>query len=223
MMPQSQNWQPQYPSSPSSSQGRAPRGMSRNSSQPGFPYPFGQLPSNTHPYDPKSQHPIPGSYNRNQGFNPMTQSFVPGGNMPPALPTPHGPFPGSGSHPGSPQVLSSPLAYPAYQQPGPQPYGGYGMVRQGSSNSVGSYHGPQHQHMPMMHSQYSSPMAHPSNSHTLPPSLPPPPPPPMHMGQHPHSSSGRPVVQPSTNQMFGNLPTYGNPATLPQKPGGGMQ
>ncbi|KAH0558915.1 hypothetical protein GP486_004464 [Trichoglossum hirsutum] len=54
-------------------------------SQPQAQYPFGQLPNK--PFVPGSsftrqqhQHPIPGSYNR-QPFNPLTQSFVPGGSF----------------------------------------------------------------------------------------------------------------------------------------------
>lgn len=47
---------------------------------PTIPYPFGQLPNPdfTAGKGNKSQHPIPGSFNRQQ-FNPQSQTFVPGG------------------------------------------------------------------------------------------------------------------------------------------------
>ena len=53
-----------------------PRGPMAAGSQNTIPYAFGQLPSTANPADPKSQHPIPGSFNRH-AFNPKTQSFVP--------------------------------------------------------------------------------------------------------------------------------------------------
>merc|ERR1712000_148580 len=76
--PQQQTWQttPYTPGYQGSSGPPAAPGI--RTAQPGIPYAFGQLPANLNPNDPKSQHPIPGSYNRNSAFNPMTQSFVPG-------------------------------------------------------------------------------------------------------------------------------------------------
>lgn len=41
------------------------------------PYPYGQLPFNSNTQAGRSQHPLPGSYNR-QAFNPQTRAFVPG-------------------------------------------------------------------------------------------------------------------------------------------------
>lgn len=40
------------------------------------PYPYGQLPFNSSSPSGRSQHPLPGSYNR-QAFNPQTRAFVP--------------------------------------------------------------------------------------------------------------------------------------------------
>jgi hypothetical protein len=47
------------------------------------PYAYGQFPPNPYNGQPnRNQHPIPGSYNRQQ-FNPQSQAFIPGGrNMP---------------------------------------------------------------------------------------------------------------------------------------------
>lgn len=197
--PPQQQWQPQpaYPQVPSASpyQGRAPQPATQGTAGSlGIPYPFGQLPANANPHDPKSQHPIPGSYNRH-AFNPKTQSFVPGNGMmqvqPPMPPYNMG---------GSPQVGSPHLAYSGYSSPAPpQPYAGgpgYGMSRQGSNNSLPAYHPPQHlpQH------------------------------PPAHLPQAPPQMPNKPNIPPPTGpgQNFSHLPTYGNPATLPQKPPTGI-
>lgn len=196
---------------------RAPAPTS-GSAHGGIPYAYGQLPVNANPNDPKSQHPIPGSYNRNHAFNPKTQSFVPGGNGMPVVPPPQPPFTAPGSHHGSPQIGTPPhLAYGAYPPSVPQAYGGgYVMARQGSSNSMPGYHTVQHVPSPHMQQPQLPPM--PTMSHAPPPSQ-----------QHlPHNSPahipGRPPVPvpQGPGQIYTHLPTYGNPATLPQKPATGI-
>lgn len=182
-------------------------------SQIGVPYPFGQLPANVHPSDPKSQHPIPGSYNRNHAFNPKTQSFIPGANgmlpaqsqIPPPPPPP--PFAAPASHQSSPQMGTPHLAFPGFHAAmPPQQYGGeYGMARQGSNNSAPPYHSVPHgQHGPLMQA--------------MPPVVP------QHLPPHPPTQvPSRAVgVSPGPGQLYSHLPTYGNPATLPQKPGPGI-
>lgn len=103
----------------------------------GIPYAYGQLPVNVNPNDPKSQHPIPGSYNRH-AFNPKTQSFVPGNPammgipVPPLMPVP--PLPQQQQvvvpqqpqqqqppqyQPGPPQHGSPQMAFNSYQGPPP--------------------------------------------------------------------------------------------------------
>lgn len=158
-----------------------------------IPYAYGQLPAHINPHDPKSQHPIPGSYNRH-AFNPKTQSFVPGNGMSPVQP-PMGPYNMPVPPHGSPQIGSPHLGYAGYNSPAPpQLYmggPGYGMSRQSSNSSLPAYHAPQHipQH------------------------------PPAHIPQMPNKS-GIPPQGPSAGlgQTFSHLPNYGNPATLPQKP-----
>ncbi|KAK4104053.1 hypothetical protein N658DRAFT_504853 [Parathielavia hyrcaniae] len=168
----------------------------------GIPYAYGQLPANANPNDPKSQHPIPGSYSR-QVFNPKTQSFVPGNGLPlqpPPPPTPAGPYGGSSPRHGSPQFPSPHMSYSAFQQPLPQPGfgpapGPYGMSRQGSNTSIPPYHPVQQPvHVPAPHGPQH-----------MPPSGP------MHL---PNKTAG----PAGPGQAFGHLPNYGNPATLPQKP-----
>ncbi|OAR01552.1 hypothetical protein LLEC1_03804 [Akanthomyces lecanii] len=206
-------WQPAYNAPvPYPPQGPPPPGPPQAPNQSpgpthgpgGIPYPFGQLPANVNPHDPKSQHPIPGSYNRNHAFNPKTQSFSPGVPMPPVH-APQPPFTAPGSHHSSPQIGTPPhLAYTGHQ---PQmhlpPYGGaYGMARQGSNNSIPSYHGPPHGTPPHVAMQ-----------------------PPQHLVQQPPMpvNSRPPPHGPGPNgQMYSHLPTYGNPATLPQKPNAGI-
>ncbi|KAI0853186.1 hypothetical protein F5Y00DRAFT_134484 [Daldinia vernicosa] len=200
--PPPQQWQPNYTQAPPLSpyQSRAPQPQTPGNPGPvGIPYAFGQLPANANPHDPKSQHPIPGSYNRH-AFNPKTQSFVPGNGMVQVQP-PLPPY-NMGGH-GSPQVGSPHLAYSAYSNSPapPQPYvggPGYGMSRQGSNSSLPAYHPPQPQHLPQH--------------------------PPVHLPQVPVQMPNKPSIPPPTgpNQTFSHLPTYGNPATLPQKPPTGI-
>ncbi|RXG45070.1 hypothetical protein VDGE_01481 [Verticillium dahliae] len=193
----------------------SPRGMSASS---GVPYAYGQLPAHMNPNDPKSQHPIPGSYNRH-AFNPKTQSFVPGGGMA-SMQQPQPSFSAPGSHHNSPQIGSPRLSYVGYQQPGPPgPYGGpagYGMARQGSNNSAPLYHAP-----PPQHPQ------HPQHMMQSSPGVPyiPPQPPHQAVVQTPiqHHIPNKPVApQGPAGQTFSHLPHYGNPATLPQKPKTGI-
>lgn len=183
---------------------QSPYPSTRGSPAPGgIPYLYGQLPVNVNPNDPKSQHPIPGSYSR-QSFNPKSQTFVPGGGMPGGPPS--NTFGGGpGSHHSSPQFHALHMNYPGYPQPPPpQPMfapsgpGSYGMARQSSNNSMTHYH------------------------HAVPPPMsmhgpPPPQPQQPHMAASPHLPS-KPVGPPGPGQGYGHLPHYGNPATLPQKP-----
>ncbi|KAM0236585.1 hypothetical protein ACHAP5_009352 [Fusarium lateritium] len=210
--PQQTNWQPGFvPPAQFPPRGGTPTGPQGHL---GIPYAFGQLPANINPHDPKSQHPIPGSYNRNHAFNPKTQSFVPGGGgMAPVQP-PQPPFTAPGSHHGSPQVGSPHLAYPGgYQQPMPQPYGGgYGMARQGSSSSMPAYHSPRVAHV--QHAPPPLPPAMPQNPQHMVPQLPP--------HNPPYNIPNRPIIPQGPSQPFSHLPTYGNPATLPQKPATGI-
>ncbi|KAF5590432.1 R3H domain protein [Fusarium subglutinans] len=208
--PQQPAWQPGLaPPTQFQARGGTPTGPQGHM---GIPYAYGQLPANINPHDPKSQHPIPGSYNRNHAFNPKTQSFVPGGGggMAPVQP-PQPPFTAPGSHHGSPQVGSPHLAYPGgYQQPMSQPYGGgYGMVRQGSSNSMPAYSSPRVAHI--QHAPPPPPVMPQNPPHMAPQPLPP----------H-YNIPHRPNIPQVPSQPFSHLPTYGNPATLPQKPATGI-
>jgi hypothetical protein len=209
--PPPQAWQqpPYNPGpSPGSFPSRSPQPQAQNPAMApmgGIPYAYGQLPANANPHDPKSQHPIPGSYNRH-AFNPKTQSFVPANGMSPVQ-APMAPYSMGGPH-GSPQVGSPHMAYSGYNSPvpPPQPYIGgpaYGMSRQGSNNSL-----PQAPYHPQQH-------------------LPPHPPqhPPAHLPPMPQmpNKPGLPQGPPTgPGQNFSHLPTYGNPATLPQKPPSGI-
>ncbi|KAI0134289.1 hypothetical protein BJ170DRAFT_679192 [Xylariales sp. AK1849] len=228
--PQQQQWSqsPYSQSPPAYNQTPSPvppplqqpaRATQSQSQQPGIPYAFGQLPTHVNPNDPKSQHPIPGSYNRH-AFNPKTQSFVPGNGMSPVQP----PMPTFNM--AGPQVGSPHPSYNTYNAPvPPQPFAGmplsYGMSRQSSNNSLPAYHPqgtpPQHlpQHpgahlpqMPQMGNQMPHPMNHLMNH-------------PMQM-QNMQNKGGMQGLPPMTtghpHPQFTSLPNYGNPATLPQKP-----
>ncbi|KAI1435178.1 hypothetical protein GGR50DRAFT_687158 [Xylaria sp. CBS 124048] len=193
-----QTWQPSFSPTPPavSFQARGPPSQPPGNTGPmGIPYAYGQLPANANPHDPKSQHPIPGSYNRH-AFNPKTQSFVPGNGISSVQPPMVSCNVTVSSH-GSPQVGSPHLGYTGYSSPPPQPYmagPGYGMSRQSSNNSLPAYHAPQHM-----------PQHPPAHLHI-----------PNKTGAQSQGSSAGP------GQTFSHLPTYGNPATLPQKPPSGI-
>ncbi len=163
------------------------------------PYAFGQLPSTANPADPKSQHPIPGSFNRH-AFNPKTQSFVPGNT---GLPVPQ-----AMSHHGSPHHGSPHSSYNTYTGP-QQPYGagvGYNMARQGSNNSLPSYHASPHMaQRTMMHQVLPQGMPQAMNHGSIPQVQP------QGMSMTPNGTGHLP-----------NLPNYGNPSTLPSKPPTGI-
>ncbi|ESZ92665.1 hypothetical protein SBOR_6926 [Sclerotinia borealis F-4128] len=169
-----------------------------------IPYAFGQLPSMVNPADPKSQHPIPGSFNRH-AFNPKTQSFVPGNQ---GLPVPQ-PMSHHGSpHHGSPHHGSPHLPYNSFPSP-QQQYGagmGYSMARQGSNSSLPSYHASPHMaHRSMMHQNMPQ---------GLPQGLP---------QAMPHGMpQGMPQGMVPNGQVGSHLPNFGNPATLPPKPPTGV-
>jgi hypothetical protein len=168
-----------------------------------IPYAFGQLPGTANPADPKSQHPIPGSYNRH-AFNPKTQSFVPGNT---GLPVPQ-PMSHHGSpHHGSPHHGSPHLPYNVYTPP-QQQYGngmGYNMARQGSNNSLPSYHASPHiAQRPMM--RQGMPQGLPQTlTQVIPQAI-------------PQGIQG----MPQNGLVSHHLPNYGNPSTLPPKPPTGV-
>ncbi|PFH62725.1 hypothetical protein XA68_12153 [Ophiocordyceps unilateralis] len=206
---------PRYPSggspmtaygSPVPPPGATPQGWQTNFGAPAYPPRGGPAPPVAS--QGQSQHPIPGSYNRNHAFNPKTQSFVPGGNGIPPVQPPQPPFTAPGSHHGSPQIGTPHLAYGGYQTGVPPPYaGGYGMVRQESNTSMPPYHGPP-QHVSSMPSLPLQQM--PQNA-------------PPHMQQNPPTHMTNQLAAPKgPSQMYTHLPTYGNPATLPQKPATGI-
>jgi hypothetical protein len=91
-------------------------------------YRYGQLPNPPIPGSHDTQHPIPGSFNR-QNFNPQTQSFVPGT------------FPAN-----QPQAFrGSPQRQAGVVQPGSSP-ASFNLSRQASNNSLPanySSHAPQ--------------------------------------------------------------------------------
>ncbi|TAQ90166.1 hypothetical protein B7494_g1470 [Chlorociboria aeruginascens] len=188
----------QWPQNPYQSpyQARGPATVSPNS----IPYAFGQLPSSANPADAKSQHPIPGSFNRH-AFNPKTQSFVPGNpGLPPQPMSHHG-----SPHHGSPHHGSPHLAYSTFGSP-QQQFGngmGYSMARQGSNTSLPSYHASPHMaHRPVMHQ--GMPQGIPQGpSYVMPQTLP----------------HGMPQ---SNGQVGSHLPNFGNPSTLPPKPPTGI-
>lgn len=215
----SQQWQ-QPPIYPSTYQ--QPRGPIAVGAQSTIPYPFGQLPSTANPADPKSQHPIPGSFNRH-AFNPKTQSFVPGGT---GIPVPQ-PMSHHGSpHHGSPHHGSPHLSYNAYAPPQQQISNGmgYNMARQGSNNSLPSYHpSPHAAHRPPMHQGIPQglPQGIPHGMQNMPQGMPPTI---QNLPQGQHVTQNMQNVQgvPQNGQVGNHLPNYGNPATLPPKPPPGV-
>lgn len=171
-----------------------------------IPYAFGQLPNTSNPADPKSQHPIPGSFNRH-AFNPKTQSFIPGSiGMPLTQQIAHHITP---QH-DSPQHSSPRPSYNSFSS-SQQQFGngvGYNMARQNSNNSLPTFHtSPLISHRPLMHQS----MQPNSSQGILPGTL---------SGVPQSRSQGMNIVH--NSQVSNHLPTYGNPSTLPPKPPAGI-
>ncbi|RKF64885.1 putative r3h domain-containing protein [Erysiphe neolycopersici] len=171
-----------------------------------IPYAFGQLPNISSLSDPKSQHPIPGSFNRH-AFNPKTQSFVPGSvGMPMTQQIAHHITP---QH-DSPHHSSPRLSYNSFNSSQQQFSNGmgYNMARQNSNNSLPAFHeSPLMSHRSLMH-QAMQPN---SSQGTLPGTLP---------GMPQNRPQGMNIVH--NSQVSNHLPTYGNPSTLPPKPPAGI-
>ncbi len=167
------------------------------------------LPSNGNNHQSTRVHtnPIPGSYNRH-AFNPKTQSFVPGNT---GLPVPQ-PMSHHGSHHGSPHHGSPHFNYNAFSPP-QQQYSngmGYSMTRQGSNNSLPSYHASPHMaHRSMMHQ--GMPQGMPQG---VPQGVP--------HGMAPQNLPQGMHGMPQNGQVGNHLPNYGNPSTLPPKPPTGV-
>ncbi|KAI9835545.1 MAG: hypothetical protein M1819_001996 [Sarea resinae] len=210
--PQQQWTQPYYPNSypaPFPAQGARSPADSQNFSPVNSrgPYPYGQLPqpsfnssSSSSPY--QSQHPIPGSYNR-QTFNPQTQSFIPGsgygmnqaeryGSQPPADINPQytGQF--------AAQQMPAHVPHQAMTQGGPAPFSP-GQFPQGPSirQSASTQNMPyaSHQPSPNQLSNHSTISKWGTPSH-----LPPKPPPPQ---MSPFVENKRPLPP----QAYGSIPS----------------
>ncbi|CAK7565973.1 MAG: hypothetical protein SEPTF4163_003904 [Sporothrix epigloea] len=264
-------WQPQQqmPTQPSPYNGAIYLRAHGRSRAPvaGASYPYGQLPAPFNHDDTKLHHPIPGSYvgsYSRHGFNPKTQSFVPGTglnsnvSMPASNPVvgPHSAY-GPNGVPmqmgmGTGQVQGGGVPYGngGYHQAGlsTSPYGGnstssYGMLRQGSGNSVNSFQIKQMPYAGPMPTAYPDAYRNGQLSYGAPHGAP--------RGPSYHKSNGpqnntsdnssnsfeskkmngtqasmRPNSQAKNpqqshkgnGQAYGSLPNYGNLATLPQKP-----
>jgi hypothetical protein len=131
---------PQQPSYPMAQGSYAPSGPgNRPMSAPHqgpmpTSYPFGQFPAN--PYNGKPnhhQHPIPGSYNRQQ-FNPQSQAFIPGGRNMPFQMQP-------GMSQGPPPMNG--YGYNNYQMPGPNTMAHQVPRMSPSAGSTPSFSSPQ--------------------------------------------------------------------------------
>ncbi|KKA30932.1 hypothetical protein TD95_004645 [Thielaviopsis punctulata] len=199
----------------------------------GVPYAYGQLPNNMNPYDVKSQHPIPGSYNR--GFNPKTQSFTPNTGV---QAPPQGMYPGGPPHHASPRMDSYTPYIPSPQMAAAQPYvASYGMPQppMGVPVQMPPYMPQQQHHFPHQPMPHHGPHGHHnkaqnqklnnnnSNSGNSGAN--------SNNNNNANANAAKPkssadsnkspkpaASQSATAQPYGNLPHYGNPATLPQKP-----
>ncbi|KAL9631947.1 MAG: hypothetical protein Q9164_005612 [Protoblastenia rupestris] len=65
---------------------------------PSAPYQFGQLPYQPPSQSGKVQHPLPGSFTRQQTFNPQTRAFIPNGSSGHPRSPPHGNSPSTSSN-----------------------------------------------------------------------------------------------------------------------------
>lgn len=183
------------------STGPGSRPMSASQNPMSNPYPYGQFPTN--PYNGKpnhNQHPIPGSYNRQQ-FNPQSQAFVPGGRMMPGQMQPNIPqgvpqmngywmngmnTPPNGMPLQMPRMVSSATSSP--------PFGSPQSLPGSQGNSVG--------HMPRNTSQTGEPGQSSIAKYGTPAHLPAKPPPPASTQQTPPKLP--PVARPPNNMVVGS-------------------
>ena len=148
-------------------------------------YPYGQLPSQSHPPGNRNAHPLPGSYSR-QNYSAQSRVFVP--DNPSIYDTANqvcsssAPIP-QNSLPQQQQQLPMPFAYHQQQLPLPVPQNPYTTPVYGSPNSVSS----------RKHISHTLP-TQPSNTLSkwgVPSTLPPKPPPPVTIQLHDPALSGR--------------------------------
>ncbi|KAI4234736.1 MAG: hypothetical protein LQ349_003599 [Xanthoria aureola] len=97
------------------------------------PYQYGQLPYQPHLAGSRSAHPLPGSYNRQQAFNPQTRSFVPSASSQPSSNgtalqdlTPNNRFTSAPSCISGPSYMG--LPHPTGNLPGPLQFGSFGPI-----------------------------------------------------------------------------------------------
>ncbi|KAL8698054.1 MAG: hypothetical protein Q9224_002028 [Gallowayella concinna] len=181
------------------------------------PYQYGQLPYQPHLPGSRNAHPLPGSYNRQQTFNPQTRSFVPGsssqpvsnGTAVPDSPSNH-PFPGATSTIlGPPYTVPSPVAAPL---PGALQFGSFSPTIEQKSHPPRKMQSSSIENQPPSKSSLAK-WATPAS---LPPKPPPPDPPSMPEGRLslPHS-----VPTHNTASLMSNgpsMPTFQNGVyTLP--------
>jgi hypothetical protein len=187
-------------------------------SPPAPQYLFGQLPGSGYPSGrpTKHQHPVPGSYNRQQ-FNPQTQAFVPGNGRSPGQMVPVGSpnamyngFQAMTNHMQSMQPRSTPpTSNPsAFSSPRPQPASMAGQNNGNGSHGM-SYGNPSYSTSssapPTSSNGYGNNHAHanlpahpPSSQHQLPQQL------------------NHPLPQPPNPAS--SIAKWGTPAHLPPKP-----
>lgn len=98
-----------------------------------LPYQYGQLPYQPHLPASRNAHPLPGSYNRQQAFNPQTRSFVPAASSQPSSnnTAPQNPV-SSNRFPSGPPNKRGPLhadnSHPTAHLPGTLQFGSFGPV-----------------------------------------------------------------------------------------------
>jgi hypothetical protein len=157
-------------------------------------YPYGQFPSSAYTGMPnRNQHPLPGSFNRQQ-FNPQSQAFVPGGrNMPYQMPTNAAPSP-QGMNGYATYQMSAVSQMPNQMQNVSPPLGQ--MQAYGSPNG--------------MHNNNSGA----SKSNSLGASQPPQ----LSNSQAAPSSSPPSQTNSSTKPAHSSIAKWGTPAHLPPKP-----
>ena len=220
MQPAQQGWTPspyenqQYMYGPQQTYGQYP---DRSTQTPAtIPYAYGQLP-NPALQGGKMQHPLPGSFNRQQQFNPQTQAFVPGG-------TGRGgpmPIPGQGS-PYYGQYAVNPNAGMQPYRPSPGPtVAAQHRPSPVKNNLSGAYPSPAMQQpvqvynvTPTMHFQTVAPHTDHGQAqpHTEPPHQ-------QRLGLGP-GGDGRPLAHPLPQppNPESSIAKWGTPAHLPPKP-----
>ena len=166
---------------------------------PSLPYQFCQLPYQPPSQNGKLQHPLPGSYTRQQTFNPQTRAFIPNDSLGHSRTPPHGNSPSTSSSRSPAMQVSNGGQFAQAPTNFPMPTSNQNAGRESKSNSNRKASAPINcTHSPVLSSL---------SKWGTPPNLPRKPPPP--------ETPGMPDSLPMNNQFSANIQAISGGQPMP--------